>query len=169
MAQDNLPITTLAKAIARSVQWINPLIELEEALIPFVSEESNIDGLVSRREDLERKVATLDQAILTKEEHITNLDQRITLAEDARKLRIDADLEDYKKSIDTQRRQLESVIESLTDRVKDLDATLKAKGVELVTLTDDIAAREQAITQLKSNAANLLGHVQAVVEGKSHV
>ena len=47
MAQDNLPITALAKAIANSVRWINPLLELQDALIPFVSEESNIDSLVS--------------------------------------------------------------------------------------------------------------------------
>ncbi len=165
MAQDNLPITALAKAIANSVRWINPLLELQDALIPFVSEESNIDSLVTQRAALEQKVALLDQTLATKETHLVNLDQRITLAEDERKLRVDADLADYQKTIDSQRRQLAASIDQLASRLADLEVTLKNKGEHLTSLALEIAAREQAITQLKSNAANLLGHVQAVVEG----
>ena len=164
-----LPINDLAKAIADATGWVQHIAKLNAALKPLVSGEVNLDTLSQQLDDAQARLDGLAHDIKLREDVLASVNERITLADDARKQQIDADLAAYKASIDSKQRQLDAKLEAAEARLDDLNTQIHSKEQVLGQLTNEIADTNRQLSQVKADAASVIAKLTAAVGGSANV
>ena len=162
-----LPINDLAKAIADATGWVQHIAELNAALKPLVSGEVNLDTLSQQLDDAQARLDGLAHDIKLREDVLASVNDRITLADDARKLQIDADLNAYRASIASKQRQLDEALSASQTHLDTLDQTILLRQQTLGDLDNDIADTTRRLSQLKSDAATVISKLTSAAGGPS--
>ncbi len=162
-----LPINDLAKAIADATGWVQHIAELNEALKPLLAGEINIETLNQQLDDAQVRLDGLAHDIKLREDVLASVNDRITLADDARKLQIDADLNAYRASIASKQRQLDEALSASQTHLDTLDQTILLRQQTLGDLDNDIADTTRRLSQLKSDAATVISKLTSAAGGPS--
>jgi predicted nucleic acid-binding Zn-ribbon protein len=152
------PIKNLAKAIADGSGWIRSITELNEAIQPFVNEEIALDKVKQVHDDMVKRKEVLEQEIMLRENHLATVNERITLADDARKAQIDADFQAYKGSLDSKGRELQAELAKLQSQIDEAKAGIDDKRRTSQELAEEIANQRRTLDQVKAD-------LEAVIKG----
>jgi predicted nucleic acid-binding Zn-ribbon protein len=152
------PIKNLAKAIADGSGWIRSISELNEAIQPFVNDEIALDKIKATYEDMAKRKEVLEQEIMLRENHLATVNERITLADDARKAQVDADFHAYKGSLESKGRDLQTELDKLRAQIDDAKLLIDEKRRTSQELAEEIASQQRQLSQVKAD-------LEAVIKG----
>ena len=132
---------------------------------PIVADaEAGFGGVLNAFELMKNMIAA-GAAGVHFEDQLASVNSRITLADDARRLQIDADLAAYAASIDSRKRQLDASLSVVSDKLATATDTLAAKDLLSASLDAQIADQRRTLDQLKSDAAAVIAKLTAAAGG----
>jgi len=150
------PLNDLAQRVFDATAWTKDLAELNSAIQPYLSGELTLDAQNAQIDNARNLLHKLDEEIAAKQQALASVDTRLTLAEDARRQQVDADLVAYRESIDSTKRQLSAEITQLKSQ---LDATVTesaAQKAALDALNSAIDEQRRTLSALKSDTAKFV-------------
>ena len=162
-------IKDLAKAVADASGWVKSLGDLNDALQPFLTEELSLDRSQSEVEALIEKKAALEHEIVLRERHLAEVRADSDIAKDERAKRLDADLDDYRRSIESKQRALDALLDDARIQLADLSEAITSKTHASALLDEQIADQRRTLSQLQSDAAAVVAKLQAAAGGRVHV
>ena len=158
-------LTNLIQSLASATGWVQHVVELNTALQPFLADGLNLDTIESDIDSAKQRLTGIGIQIRAAEDQLASVNERITLADDARKHQIDADLMAYSASIDSRKRQLDTDLSSLNDKLTVATEALAAKSAASLDLDAKIAEQRRVLDQLKSDAASVIAKLTAAAGG----
>lgn len=164
-----LPVNDLIQKIAGATGWVQHIVELNDALKPFIAGEVSLDTLSQQIDDAQTRLDGLAHDIKLREDVLASVNSRITLDEDARKLQVDKDLAAYKESVASKQRQLDAKLDAAAAQLASINDQIHAKEQALGNLTNEIADTTKQLSQLKSDAASVIAKLTAAAGGSAHV
>ena len=123
-------LTNLIQSIASATGWVQHVVELNTALQPFLAGGLNLDTIEADIDSAKQRLTGIGIQIRAAEDQLASVNERITLADDARKHQIDADFSAYSASIDSRKRQLDNCMEDLEFLSKRLQEEEKNKPMD---------------------------------------
>ena len=158
-------LTDLVHALAAATGWVQHVVDLNTALQPFLASGLNLDVIEQSIADANDRLTGIGIQIRAAEDQLASVNSRITLADDARRLQIDADLAAYAASIDSRKRQLDASLSVVSDKLATATDTLAAKDLLSASLDAQIADQRRTLDQLKSDAASVIAKLTAAAGG----
>lgn len=150
------PLNDLARRVFDATAWTKDLAELNSAVQPYLSGELTLDAQNAQIESARALLHKLDEEVAAKEQALSSVDTRLTLAEDARRHQIDTDLIAYRESIDSTKRQLSAEITQLKSQLDTLAAEVVAQKSALESLNSAIDEQRRTLSALKFDTAKFV-------------
>lgn len=158
-------LTDLVRALASATGWVQHVVDLNTALQPFLARGLNLDAIEQSIADANDRLTGIGIQIRAAEDQLESTNSRITLADDARRLQIDADLAAYAASIDSRKRQLDASLSVVSDKLTSATEALMVKDAMSASLDEQIADQRRILDQLKSDAAAVVAKLTAAAGG----
>lgn len=161
-------LSDLVRALASATGWVQHVVELNTALQPFLANGLDLDSIEADIESARQRHAGIAVQIRAAEDQLASVNERITLADDARRLQIDADLNAYAASVDSRKRALDTELAALRDKLSAIVESITTKSEVAVALDAQIADQRRTLDQLKSDAAGVVSKLTAIAGGASN-
>jgi chromosome segregation ATPase len=161
-------LSDLVRALASATGWVQHVVELNTALQPFLANGLDLDSIEADIESARQRHAGIAVQIRAAEDQLASVNERITLADDARRLQIDADLNAYAASVDSRKRALDTELAALRDKLSVIVESITTKSEVAVALDAQIADQRRTLDQLKSDAAGVVSKLTAIAGGASN-
>lgn len=158
-------LTNLIQSLASATGWVQHVVDLNTALQPFLADGLNLDTIEADIDSAKQRLTGIGIQIRAAEDQLASVNQRITLADDARKQHIDADLLAYSASIDSRKRQLDRELAALGDQLTTAAEALAAKSAASLDLDAKIADQRKVLDQLQADAAAVVSKLTAIAGG----
>ena len=150
------PLNDLAKTIFDATAWTQALGELNHAIQPYLSGELTLDTLNEKIASAQQRLHKLDLDIDAKEQALSTVDTRLTLAEDARKHIVDTDLAAYRESVESTKRQLSAEVTVAKTSLDALVSDIATQKAALDALNSAIDEQRRTLSALKSDTAKFV-------------
>lgn len=161
-------LSDLVRALASATGWVQHVVELNTALQPFLANGLDLDSIEADIESARQRHAGIAVQIRAAEDQLASVNERITLADDARRLQIDADLNAYAASVDSRKRALDTELAALRDKLSAIVESITTKSEVAVAIDAQIADQRRTLDQLKSDAAGVVSKLTAIAGGASN-
>ena len=161
-------LTNLIQSLASATGWVQHVVDLNTALQPFLADGLNLDTIQSDIDAAKQRLTGIGIQIRAAEDQLASVNERITLADDARRLQIDADLNAYAASVDSRKRALDTELAALRDKLSVIVESITTKSEVAVALDAQIADQRRTLDQLKSDAAGVVSKLTAIAGGASN-
>jgi len=162
------PLNDLAKRLFDATAWTQDLRELNSAIQPYLSGELTLDALNQEIASAQHTLAKLKADLDAKEQAILTVDTRLTLAEDARKQRVDIDFAAYRESIASQQRALDAELNTRRSALTTLDESIVDKKSALADLSTELEEQHRTLSALKQKTAALVSDITKAAGVSDH-